>query len=91
MIISFKTSSGAVTTIHKQTYTIVCFKDATRGRLRVNAAATTCGKQDPRKQGLPSILLYKSHMYTEAYFDPERCNHKSDQKAMNMWVANQIM
>ena len=57
----------------------------------MDASATTRGKQDPRKQGLGSILIYKSHMCTEASLDPERCNYKSDQKTKSLWVANQII
>ncbi len=49
VIISFKTSEGAIALIHMQTYKIACFKDATRGRLRMDAAATVGGKQDPSK------------------------------------------
>ena len=90
MIISFKTAAGAVAAIQKQTYKIVCFKDAAGGRLRVDVVATTRGKQDPSKQGLRSILIYKSHMYKEASLDPERCSHKTDQQARNLWVANQL-
>ena len=56
----------------------------------MDAAATSGGKHDPRKQGLRSVLIYKSHMYTEASLDPKRCNHKSDQKATNLWVANHM-
>ena len=56
----------------------------------MDAAATAGGNQDPHKQGLRSILIHKSHMYTEASLDPERCSYKSDQKAKSMWVANQI-
>ncbi len=76
VVISFKITIGSVATIHKQTYKIVNFKDATRGRLRVDAAATTGRKLDPRKQGLRRILIYKSHMYMEASLDPERCSYK---------------
>ena len=54
----------------------------------MDVATTTGGKQDPRKQSLRRILIYKSHMYTEASLDPERCSYKSDQKARNLWVAN---
>ena len=89
-IISFKTAAGAVSTIHRQTYKIVCFRDATGGRLRVDTAATTGGKQDPSKHGLRSILIYKLHMYKEASLDPKRCTQKSDHKAKNLWVANHI-
>jgi hypothetical protein len=89
-IISFKTTAGAVAAIHRQTYKIVCFRDATGGRLRVDTTATAGGKHDPSKHGLRSILIYKSHMYKEASLDPERCTQKSDQKARNLWVANQI-
>ena len=39
VLISCKTTAGAVATIHKQTYKIVCFGDAAGGRLRVDAAA----------------------------------------------------
>ena len=90
VIISFKTTTRAVAATHKQTYKIFCFKDATGGRLRVDAAATTGGKHEPSKHGLRSILIYKCHMYTEASLDSERCSHKSDQKARNLWVASQI-
>ena len=54
----------------------------------MDTAATTGWKSDPSKQGLRNILIYKSHMYKEATSDPERCNHKSDQKAKKHWVAN---
>jgi hypothetical protein len=90
VIISFKIAARAITPIHKQTYKNVCFKDSTRGRLRVDLAATAGGKQDPRKQGLRSILIYKSHIYKEASLDPERCSFKVDQKPRTQWVANQI-
>ena len=56
----------------------------------MDVAATTSEKQDPRKQGLRSILIYKSHMYTEASLDPEWCSYKSDQKAKSLGVANPI-
>ena len=78
MIIFFKTTTVAVAAVHRQTYKIVCFKYVAGGRLRVDAATTTGGKHDPSKQGLRSILIYKSHMYTEASLDPERCSPKSD-------------
>jgi hypothetical protein len=62
VIISFKTTSRTFAAIHKQTYKIVYFKDATRGRLRVDVAAPTGGKHDPSKQVLRSILIYKFYM-----------------------------
>ena len=83
VVISFKTTAGGVATIHKQTYKIVCFGDATGGRLRVDPTATTGGKQDPSKQGRKIILIYKSYMYSEASLDPERCTFKTDQKVRN--------
>ncbi len=82
-IISFKTAAGAIAVVHKQTFRIVCFRDAAKGRLRVDTAATAGGKEDSSKQGLRSILIYKSHMYKEATLDPERCSQKSYQKARN--------
>ena len=89
-IISFKTAAGTIAAIHMQTYKIVCFRDAAGGRLRVETAAIAGGKHDSSKQGLRNILIYKSHVYKKATLDQERCSHKSDQKARNMWVANQI-
>ena len=70
-MISFKTTAGAIAAIQKHTYKIVSFGDATGGRLRVDAAATSGEKQDPSKQGRRSILIYKSSMYSEASLDPE--------------------
>ena len=80
-MISFKTTAGSVSAIHKQTYKIICFGDAIGGRLRVEKAATTGRKQDPSKQGHMIILIYKSYMHSEATLDPERCTFKVDQKA----------
>ena len=70
-VISFNTTARDVASIHKQTYKIVCFGDAASGRLRVDATATSGGKQDPTKHGRVSILIYKSYMYSEASLDPE--------------------
>jgi len=72
VIISFKTSAEVVASIHRQTFRLVCFKDTSGGRLRVDTHATSGGKQDLSKQGLRSILLYMSHMYIEASLDPKR-------------------
>ena len=36
------------------------------------------------------ILIYKSHMYNEATLDPERCTHKSDDKARRAWLVTHI-
>jgi hypothetical protein len=49
LVISFKTAAAAVAPVHKQTYTIVCFRDAVGGRLREDTAATTRGKHDSSK------------------------------------------
>jgi hypothetical protein len=90
VIILFKTIIGAVAALHKQTYKIVCFKNTSRGRLRVDAAATTVGKHDPAKQGRRIILIRRSHMYTEASLDQERCSLKADQQAKSKWVEDQV-
>ena len=47
VVVSFKIAEGAVASIHKHAYKIVCFGDAAGGRLRADATATTRGKQDP--------------------------------------------
>ena len=47
VVISFKTTPGAILAVQRQTYKIVCFRDATNGRLKVNLDATTKGKHNP--------------------------------------------
>ncbi len=42
------------------------------------------------KQGRIVILIYKAHMYSEDTFDPERCTHKSDEKAMRAWLLTHL-
>ena len=43
------------------------------------------------KQGRRVILIYKAHIYTEAYsLDPERCTHKSDEKFMRSWLQTHL-
>ncbi len=60
MVISFKTTAGAVAAIQMHAYKIVCFDDAIGGGFRVDTIATTGGKHDSSKQGCKSILIYKS-------------------------------
>jgi hypothetical protein len=81
VVVSFKTATGAILAVHRQTYKIVSFRDINSGRLRVDTAATTGGKQDMQKQGRRVILIYKAHMYKEATLDPEKCSYKSDDEA----------
>jgi hypothetical protein len=81
VVVSFKTASGAILAVQRQTYKSVCFRDIDSGRLRVDTAAIIGGKKDMSKHGRMVILIYNAHMYTEASLDPERCTHKSDEKS----------
>ncbi len=42
------------------------------------------------KHGRKVILIYKAHMYNETTLDPERCTHKSDEKARRAWLLTHI-
>jgi hypothetical protein len=90
VVVSFKTAAGAILAVQRQTYKIVCFRDSDNGRLRVDTIATIGGKQDMSKQGRRVILIYKAHIYTEASLDPERCTHKSDEKAKRSWKQTHL-
>jgi hypothetical protein len=90
IVVSFKTAAGAILAIQRQSYKIVCFRDMDNGRLRVDTTIKVGGWQDMHKQGQRIILIYKAHMYTEASLDPERCLHKSDEKAMRAWLVTHI-
>ena len=85
-MVSFKTAAGAILAVQRKTYKIVSFKDINSGRLRMEMAATTGGKQDMNKQGRRVIMIYKAHMYKDATLDPERCSYKSDEKARRIWL-----
>ena len=43
-----------------------------------------------QKQGRRVILIYKAHIYNEASLDPERCTHKSDEKARRSWLLTHL-
>ncbi len=90
IVISFKTVVGAVAEAHMQTFKIIGFGDVDIDRLRVDTTATTEGKHDPSKQDRKSILIYKSHVYTEASLDPERWSFKTDVKFKNKWVSDHV-
>ena len=90
MVISFKTTPGAILAVQRQTFKIVCFRDAISGRLKVDMDATTGGKQNPALQGSRVILIYKTYMHTEPTLDPERCAFKSDAGMRNKWIIKQI-
>ncbi len=35
-------------------------------------------------------MIYKAHIYTEASLDPEKCTHKSDEKAKRSWIQTHL-
>ena len=86
-MVAFKTSTGAILEVQRQTYKIVCFRDIDSGRLRVDTTTITGRKQDMSKQGRRVTLIYKAHIYTEASLDPERCTHEEDEKAIRSWIV----
>jgi len=47
IILSNKTATGAVATIHMQNLKIVCFKDTYTSKLRLDKQATSGNKQNP--------------------------------------------
>jgi hypothetical protein len=56
----------------------------------VDITVTIGKKEDMSKQGRRVILIYKANMYSEATLDPERCTHKSDEKARRAWLLTHI-
>ncbi len=90
IVVSFNTTAGATIAVQRQTFKIVCFRDADNGRLRVDTTTTIGGKLDMGKHGRIVILLYKSHMYNETTLDPERCMHTSDDKAMRTFLVTHL-
>ena len=90
MVISFKTTSGAILAAQRQIYKIVCFRDAISGILKVDQDATTGGKQNSALQGMRVLLIYKPHMHAEATLDPERCAFKTYANTRSKWLIKQI-
>ena len=76
VVVSFKTTAGAVTSIQRQTLRFVCYNDTISGRLKIEMAATTRGKHNPSLQR--RRVIYMIHMNPEASLDPEHCTPKSD-------------
>jgi hypothetical protein len=89
-VVSFKPAAGAITSVEHQTYKIVCLREVTSGRLRVDTTTTIGGKLDMHKQGRIVILIYKAHMYNETSLDSERCTHESNEKARRNWVLTHL-
>ena len=52
--------------------------------------ATAGGKQNPSLQGMRILLIYKTHMHTEAALDPERCAFKTDVNTRSKWLIKRI-
>jgi len=57
VVVSIKTSVGAILAVHRQTYKIVCFQASVGGCFGVDTPTTTGGKQDPSKQGRRTIMI----------------------------------
>jgi len=90
IVVSFKTTTGAILAVQRQTYKIVCFRDIDNIRLRVDTTTRVRRKHDMHKQHRRVIRIYKAHMYTEASLDPERCTHTSDEKAMRIRLVSHL-
>ena len=90
MVISFKTTPGAILAVHRHHYKIVCFRDATSGRLKVDLDAIAGRKHNPTLQGSRVILIYKTYMHSESSLDPERFAYKSDPGMRNKWIIKHI-
>ena len=86
IVASFKSAAGAITAIQRQTLRFVCYSDTNSGRLRVDMATTTRGKQNPSLIGRRVMLIYRTHMHPESSLDPEHCTPKSDAKARSSWL-----
>ena len=90
MVISFETAAGTILAVQRQSYKIVCFKDATSGRLKVDPDAPAGGKHNPALQGLRVLLIYKTYMHTDSTLDLERCAFKTDANMRHKWIIKQI-
>ena len=90
IVVSFKTATGAIIAVQRETFKILCFKDVDNGRLRVDTTATIGGKKNMSKHGRIVILKYKSHMYNEATLNPERCTHTPDDKARRTGLVTHL-
>ena len=65
MVMSFKITAEAILAAQRQTYKIVCFRDTTSGRLKVDPDATCGGKHNPILQCSRVLLVYKTHIHKE--------------------------
>jgi len=90
LILSFKTATGAALAISRQNIKLVCFADVTTGRLRVDADASTGGKQYNNEQGRRMILIYKTNMHPGSYLNPEQCTTKADRADRRRWLGTTL-
>ena len=90
IVVSFKTTAGAIATIQRQTLRFVCYNGTVSGRLKIDMAATTGGRQNPSLHGRRMMLIYSSHMHPEALLDPEHCTPESDARAKSSWLHAHI-
>jgi hypothetical protein len=81
IILSFKTTTEAALAISRQNIRLICFADVTTGRLRVDADATSGGKQNNKVYGRRMILIYKTNMHPGSILNPEQCTSKADRIA----------
>ena len=65
IVVSFKTTAEAITTILRQTLRFVCYSDTNNGRLKIDMATTIGGKHNPSLLGQRVMLIYKTHMHPE--------------------------
>ena len=59
VILSFKTVAGVALAISRKNIKLIRFAEVRTGRLRVDAYATSRGKQDSNAQRKRMILIYK--------------------------------
>jgi hypothetical protein len=86
----FKTTTRAALAILRQNIKLVCFADVQTGILRVDAYATTRGKQDSIARRMRIILIYNTIMHPGSDPNPEQSRAKVDRNAMKRWLTTTL-
>ncbi len=89
ILINYNTTAGAISTVAIHLFKIDCYADPARGRMQVDHAATTGGKQTMSLQ-CRRVLICKTIIHAEFVLTPEKCTATADPKIRDQWIVNTV-
>jgi hypothetical protein len=89
LVISYQTAAGVIAAISKHKFSIMTYKDALTGKLKVDENMTTGDLRNP-STGTENLLIYSANMHPRSALNPTNCTAKSSPMDRANWIASML-